>query len=269
MSRLVAMSNATRLNIPRPPWTALGRHLESACRKALYEFKLVDGVEKLAIALSGGKDSIALLTLLAAISGRGMGPWELHAIHVSGEFSCGPGIGVEPLRQLCESLGAQFHLCLSSQKLETLECYSCSRERRRLIFQKALELGCTTVAFGHHQDDNVETALMNLLGKGEFAGHLPKIHFHAWDITLIRPLIFLKEDQIRQFAQMYGFARLTCQCPVGQTSRRKQVKQLLEQIQELYPDAVSNISQSILREGSQKAARHAASASTPLVGDQS
>jgi tRNA 2-thiocytidine biosynthesis protein TtcA len=238
-----------------PPWSALGRHLESACRKALYDFQMVEGVERLAIALSGGKDSLTLLALLCAISGRGLGPWELHAIHVSGEFSCGPGIGLQLLEDLCGRLGVTLHICSSKQKLETLECYSCSRERRRLIFTKAQELGCTAVAYGHHRDDNIATGLMNLLGKGEFAGHLPKIHFHAWNMTVIRPLIYLEEASIRRFAEQQGFARLSCQCPVGQTSRRRQVRDLLAQIEALYPDAPGNISQAILRDGSQRALR--------------
>jgi tRNA 2-thiocytidine biosynthesis protein TtcA len=224
-------------------------------RKALYDFAMVEGVQKLAIALSGGKDSLTLLSLLSAISGRGMGPWELHAIHVSGEFSCGPGVPMAVLSQMCQELGATLHVCTTNQKLATLECYSCSRARRKLIFEKAKELGCTAVAFGHHQDDNVETALMNLLGKGEFAGHLPKIHFHAWEMTVIRPLIYVSEALIRRFAEMYGFARLTCQCPVGQRSQRRQVEELLEQIEQLYPHARDQMAKAILRDGSQRALR--------------
>ena len=84
--------NVIRLPIARPPWTKLGKKLESMCRKALYDFSLLEGVERLAIALSGGKDSLTLLYLLKAISGRGFPKLDLHAIHVTGEFSCGPGI---------------------------------------------------------------------------------------------------------------------------------------------------------------------------------
>ena len=153
-----------------PPWTQGGRKLESMCRKALYEFGLLEGVEKVAIALSGGKDSLTLLYLLKAISGKGFPPFELMAIHVVGPFSCGAGVSEGFLRGICEGLGVPLVVATSQQKLEDLECYSCSRERRRLIFDAAKAAGFTTVAFGHHREDNAETLFMNLLHKGSSRG---------------------------------------------------------------------------------------------------
>lgn len=247
------LKNSSFLAIARPPWTGLGRRLESMCRKALYDFKLVAGVEKIAIALSGGKDSLTLLFLLHAISGRGFPPFELHAIHVGGEFSCGAGVNENFLRRICEELGVNFIVCMSSQKRETLECYSCSRERRKLIFEAAKNVGATTIAFGHHRDDSIQTLLMNLLHKAEFAANLPKVPMHDYGVTIIRPLIFISEQEIREFAKLYGFARILCQCPVGQNSMRKQVEHLLVQIEELFPNARSNIALASLVHGTQKA----------------
>src|SRR4029078_1250981 len=92
----------TYLPIACPPWTKLGQKIESMCRKALYEFELLKGVDKLAIALSGGKDSISLLFFLHAISGRGFPPFEIHAVHVGGPFSCGAGVGKSYLQEICD-----------------------------------------------------------------------------------------------------------------------------------------------------------------------
>lgn len=247
------MLTQVKLPIARPPWTGLGKRLESMCRKALYEFSLLGDVKKIAVALSGGKDSLTLLFLLKAISGRGIQELDLHAIHVDGEFSCGAGVSESYLRGICRELNVPFITCQSKQKREKLECYSCSRERRSLIFNAAKEAGIQTIAFGHHRDDSIQTLLMNLLHKAEFAANLPKVPMHDYGVTIIRPLIYISENEIREFAKQYGFARIVCQCPVGQNSMRKQTAQLLEQIEDIFPNARENLSQASLQYGSDKA----------------
>ncbi|MFS8563434.1 MAG: tRNA 2-thiocytidine biosynthesis TtcA family protein [Rhabdochlamydiaceae bacterium] len=243
------------LPIAKPPWTTLGKKLESMCRKALYQFNLLDESGKVAVALSGGKDSLALLYLLKAISGRGFPVLDIHAIHVSGEFSCGASVSEQFLRPICEALGVNFILKHSTQTRENLACYSCSRERRKLIFEAAKEVGIHTIAFGHHRDDSIETLLLNLLHKAEFAANLPKVHMHDYGITIIRPLIFIAEKEIISFAKLHGFARITCQCPVGQISMRKKVKDLLHSVEEIFPNTRENLSQASLHYGSTKAAQ--------------
>ena len=241
--------------IARPPWTSLGKRLESTLRKALFDFKMLEGVTKLAIALSGGKDSLALLFLLKAIAGRGFPDFDLFAIHVSGEFSCGAGVDADYLRAICKEIEVPLQICTSTQKLETLECYSCSRERRTLIFDAAKSVGAETIAFGHHRDDNAQTVLMNLLHKAEFAGNLPKIHMHEYKVTIIRPLIYITEQDLRTFAKQQGFARIVCRCPVGQNSLRKKTDLLLDEIETIFPNARANIAKAGLLYGSQKAAK--------------
>lgn len=247
--------NFMSLPLARPPWTTLGKRLESTLRKALFDFEMLKDVSKLAIALSGGKDSLTLLFLLKAIAGRGFPDLDLYAIHVSGEFSCGAGVNEDYLREICKELGVHFMTRSSTQKLETLECYSCSRERRRLIFEAAKSVGAHTIAFGHHRDDLAQTVLMNLLHKAEFAGNLPKIHMQEYGVTIIRPLIYIAEQDIRTFSQQQGFARIMCRCPVGQHSMRKQTEQLLKEIEDIYPNARENIAKAGLLYGSQKAAK--------------
>lgn len=238
---------------PKPPWTTLGKKLESTIRKALFDYKMVEGVDKIAIALSGGKDSLTLLCFLKAISGRGFLPFDLTAIHVEGEFSCGANVGAGYLETICDQLEVPLIKCQSTQKLETLECYRCSRERRSLIFDAAKRVGASTVAFGHHRDDNAQTVLMNLLHKAEFAGNLPKLLMKDYGVTIIRPLIYLSEEQIRTFAQQHGYMRVVCSCPVGQVSMRKKVKDLLQGMEELFPNACENLAQASLQYGSDKA----------------
>ena len=241
------------LPIAQPPWTTLGKKLESMCRKALYQFNLLDQSNKIAIALSGGKDSLTLLYLLKAISGRGFPPLEIYAIHVAGEFSCGASVSESFLRPICEALEVNFILKQSAQKREDLACYSCSRERRKLIFDAAKEVGVHTIAFGHHRDDSIETLLLNLLHKAEFAANLPKITMYDYGVTIIRPLIFISEKDITAFAKLHRFARITCQCPVGQNSMRKKVKDLLNSVEEIFPNTRENLSQASLQYGSSKA----------------
>lgn len=241
--------------LAKPPWSSLGKELESKLRKALFDFDLIDkGMSHLAIALSGGKDSLALLFLLHAIRGRGFPLFEIHAIHVDGEFSCGAGVDAGFLKRLCAELEVNLIIRSSTQKLEDLECYRCSRERRKLIFEAAKEVGATTIAFGHHRDDSAQTLLLNLLHKGEFAANLPKVHMQRYGVTIIRPLIYIDEESIRAFANHYGFARISCQCPVGQKSKRKKVEQFIQELETHFPNARSNLSKAGILYGSQKAA---------------
>lgn len=244
-----------KIPIAKPPWTKLGKKMESAIRKALYDYEMLEGASKVAIALSGGKDSLSLLYLLKAIAGRGFPDVEIHAIHVHGAYSCGAGVNIGYLRAICRELGVNFISRESHQKLETLQCYSCSRERRKLLFEAAKSVGATTIAFGHHRDDNAQTILMNMLHKAEFCGNLPKLHMQNFGVTIIRPLAYLSEDDIRNFAKMHGFARVMCRCPVGQDSMRRKVDDLLKEIEVLYPNARENITRAGLFYGSDKAKR--------------
>ncbi len=235
------------------PLTKLGRRLESMTRKALYDYKMLEGVTRLGIALSGGKDSLSMLHLLKVIMGRGFPDLDIIAFHVSGEFSCGAGVHEGFLRSFCDALGVKLVVRESTQKLETLECYSCSRERRRLLFGAMHEHGVDTIAFGHHRDDNAQTALMNLFHKASFEGLQPTITMHAYGVRIIRPLIYVSEDDIRTFAQQRGYARTMCRCPVGQNSLRHQTETLLADTEGMYPNIRANVSMAALRHGTKKA----------------
>lgn len=239
--------------IASPPWTGIGQRLESLVRKALHDYQMLEGSDKISIALSGGKDSLSLLFLLKAILGRGFPARKLVALHVSGEFSCGAGLPQGYLKKICDELDVPLIVRESTQKLESLECYSCSRDRRSLLFEAAVEAGAPIIAFGHHKDDSVETLLMNLLHKGEFAALLPSLEMVHYGVRIVRPLIFAAEEELRTFATQYGFSRITCQCPVGARSKRREVKDLLSQLQELFPNARDNLARAGLLQGLDKA----------------
>ncbi|MEM1282152.1 MAG: tRNA 2-thiocytidine biosynthesis TtcA family protein [Chlamydiota bacterium] len=239
--------------IASPPWTGNGKRIERKIRKALYEYEMVSNVKHLTVALSGGKDSLTLLFMLKAISGRGFPPFQLSAAHIGGDFSCGAGVNTSYLADICDQLEVPFVIKESNQELETLECYSCSRERRKLLFEAAKDFGADTVAFGHHRDDNVQTLLMNLLHKAEFAGNMPIIHMKKYNTTIIRPMIFVTEEEIVCFAKHHQFMRIMCQCPVGQTSMRKKAEELVREIEDFFPDARHNLSRAALMYGSNKA----------------
>jgi tRNA 2-thiocytidine biosynthesis protein TtcA len=242
--------------IAKPPWTGLGKELESCVRKAIFDFSLIAPEEKkIAIALSGGKDSLGLLFLLSALRNRGFSNFEIYAIHVSGEFSCGAGVDGNFLRKICKQLDVEFIVRESTQKREGLECYKCSRERRRMIFEAAKERGAEKIAFGHHRDDSAQTLMLNLFHKAEFAAMLPKVPMVDFGITIIRPLVYVSENSLKEFAKQYGFQRITCQCPVGQNSKRKTVDQILTEIEEHFPHVRSNLSKAGLIYGSKKALR--------------
>lgn len=230
-----------KLPIATPPWTLLGKELESKIRKALLEYSMIQEGEKIAVALSGGKDSLALLYLLHAIRGRGVPFFDLVAIHVEGVFSCGAGIGSTFLQGICQKMQVPLITQKAEIQKESLECYSCSRERRKLLFEGAKKEGAYKIAFGHHLDDSNQTLLLNLLHKAEFEPLEPRIYFYTYEVTLIRPLIFIEEKKIIQFAEQYGFHRVVCQCPYGQNSQRKKTKQLLERLEQVFPHTSKNL----------------------------
>jgi tRNA(Ile)-lysidine synthetase-like protein len=235
-----------------PPWKGGGKHIESLVRKAILQFSLIEE-DKIAVALSGGKDSLCLLYMLHAINNHGVNPFQLAALHVEGAFSCGAKVQNNFLQKICEELKIPlFVKKLENTSEDSLDCYSCSRMRRKLLFELAHENQFSTIAFGHHREDMNQTLLMNLFQKGEFATMLPKIYMHHYKITIIRPLIYVSEEMIKKFADFYGFLRITCQCPKGQISNRRSTEELIGQIEKKFPHARKNLSNAAFTYGSKK-----------------
>ena len=240
------------LPIAKPPWTKIGKDIEKRVRKAVFENDLCQET-KIAIALSGGKDSLLLLFMLHAISGKGLPPMELTAIHIEGETSCGANIDKSLLQSICKKLHVHF-ICRKMPKLPSdYNCYICSRIRRKLLFATAKEHHISTIAFGHHRDDCIQTLLMNLLHKGEFAGMLAKVPMYRYETTIIRPLLYVAEKDIITFAEKYAFKRVTCQCIKAPFSKRSEIEKYIKLLEATYPHIRSNLFLANCNYGSSKA----------------
>ncbi|PCI78049.1 tRNA 2-thiocytidine(32) synthetase TtcA [Candidatus Aerophobetes bacterium] len=235
--------------------SALERKIESLVRKAVYDFSLLPKDGRIGIALSGGKDSITLLLMLLKLSGRGFGKLDIQAFHVQGVASCGAGLATSALSAICKKLNVPLHILDSQIKEDQLHCYRCSRERRSLIFNAAKAQDIDFIAFGHHKDDQIQTLLLNLLHKAEFATSLPKIRMVDYGITIVRPLLYVDESSIVTWSKQKGFARVTCMCPVGQHSNRRKVQEIIEMLKQTFPNCKTNLFQAAMRYGSNKAIR--------------
>lgn len=232
--------------------STLEKSIESKIRKALYTFQM-NPKGHLAIALSGGKDSLTLLYFLHKIRGHGFENCKISALYVDGAYSCGPGQTKKFLEEFTSALDIDLHVLSSTSNARLPTCYSCSRIRRKILFEKMTELNIDTIAFGHHKDDVIETLLMNFFHKGEFAGMEPNIYFYHYNIRLIRPLYYVEEKEILQFGQQKNFLRFTCMCPVGMHSKRKETKQLVQLIQTKFPHVKANIFHALTEHGKRKA----------------
>lgn len=242
---------------PSSPELYCNKKTLSLVRCAIHKFDLLPASAsltpiKVGIALSGGKDSLALLIALKNISGRGIATLELYALHIGGSVNCGSSLSLVHSKRVCEMLEVPLHV-KTAKKQEKLECYSCARERRRLLFSLADELGITTIAFGHHRDDNAQTLLLNMLQGAKPAGMLPKVPMLHYGITIIRPLILIPESVIISEIQAMKLLRATCQCPVGQRSKRREVKKLIEDLEKKFPLTREHLATVALQWGDQGA----------------
>lgn len=235
------------------PFNPIGKKIESKVRKALFYFDMLKNVDSLAVALSGGKDSLCMLFMLNAIIGRGFDKIDISAIHIDGDFSCGPSCERKFLKDICDDLNIKIYFENLKNNLTNIDCYTCARERRKIIFDIAKKNKIKTVAFGHHRDDSIQTLLMNLFHKAEFEGMMPVLKFKKFDITIIRPLIYVEEEEIINFAKHYEILKTFCKCPIGQTSKRKDVKKIINEIENIFPNIKSNLSQASFVYSSKKA----------------
>lgn len=223
-----------------------GKKIEKKVRKAIFDFQMFKNIKSILVAISGGKDSLILLLMLKKIIGRGFDKLDLFAVHVEKNFS-----NKKCIENICNKLNVKVFFLKSS--LENAKCYSCARERRKLIFNKAKSLNIKTVAFGHHLDDNVETIFLNFFQKGDFEGILAKIKMVKFQTTIIRPLIYVTEKEIISFANKIGCFNNINKCSYENTSKRKEIKNIIKEIEKKFPYVKKNISKAILLHGSKKA----------------
>ena len=211
-------------------------------------FSLIQKGEKVAIGLSGGKDSLALLHLLNGY--REIKAFELVAFHVSPNDN----FPTNELQTMCDALSVPFH----SRKSHLFErlfsgeyknpCAMCARERRGILVQTAKEEGCTSLALGHHLDDALETFLMSLLKEGRCFTLKPYSFMERGGIRLIRPLLSIPEQSLIAFVNRKNLKPVKNPCPIDKKTTREEMKQLLLTLQNLYPDIRQKLTSALYKE---------------------
>jgi len=182
----------------------LEKTIKSRLQKAIYEYGLIEDGDKLLIGLSGGKDSLCLVDLLAKRMKILKPQFTIEALHIRME-----NIEYESdatyLKEFCESRGVPFHIVTIGFNANTdtrkSPCFLCSWNRRKQLFTTAQALGCNKIALGHHQDDIIHTTMMNLFFQGSFSTMPIKLRMRKMPLTIIRPLCLQHETDLQQYAE--------------------------------------------------------------------
>ncbi len=208
--------------------------------KGVVKYRLIDDDDKILVGLSGGKDSLALLELLAKRSRILKPKFSVVAVHVS--MSNIPyQADLDYLRAFAEELGVPFvHYETSfdpSTDTRKSPCFLCSWNRRKALFTVAKEQGCNKIALGHHMDDILETLLMNITFQGAFSTMPPKLMMNKFDMTIIRPMCLVHESDLEELATVRRFRKQIKNCPYEAESNRTDMKGILKQLETLNPEA--------------------------------
>ncbi len=216
--------------------------------KAIVDYEMIADGDKIAVAVSGGKDSLTLLRVLKDRQQFVPIKYELLAVHVDMGYPCQhPKI----LAKYFEGLGINYHIekidILKGKTRKDITCFWCAWNRRKALFETAVRFGCTKVALGHHHDDIIETTLLNLFFNGEISTMSPKQELFKGKIVIIRPLAYVEESLIRRFAKEAAFLHEKCSCPNAVTSKRTKVEQIISDIEKICPDVKKNIFRALKR----------------------
>ena len=216
------------------------RRINQRFAKGVVKYGLIEDDDKILVGLSGGKDSMALLELLALRSRIHKPRFSLMAVHV-GMTNIAYRADLDYLKAYSEGLGVPFvHYETSfdpSTDTRKSPCFLCSWNRRKALFTVAKEHGCNKIALGHHMDDILQTLLMNITFQGAFSSMPPKLVMHKFDMTLIRPLWLVHEADLEELAALQGYRKQVKNCPYETASNRAQMKDVLRRLEELNPEA--------------------------------
>lgn len=236
----------------------LMRRIQKCFNKGVVQYGLIEDGDKILVGLSGGKDSLALLELLALRSRIYKPQFSVVAAHVVMK-NISYESDMDYLRSYAESLGVPF-ICYEtsfdpSTDTRKSPCFLCSWNRRKALFTVAKEQGCNKIALGHHMDDILETLLMNMTFQGAFSTMPPKLVMRKFDMTIIRPMCLVHEADLLQMAAYRGYKKQIKNCPYEKDSNRSSIKEVFHTLEKLNPEAryslwgsMSNIQSDLLPE---------------------
>lgn len=227
------------------------KYIWSKFIKAIKEYDLIQDNDKIAIAISGGKDSLLLAKLFQELQKNGKNNFELEFIAMD------PGYH-EDIRQLLEENCKYLNIPVTIYDSDIFKvadkissdypCYMCARMRRGSLYAKAKELGCNKLALGHHFDDVIETNMLNILCAGNFKTMMPKLRAQNFDnMEIIRPMYFIREESIIKWMSYTGLMPMNCACMVAAKkigSTRYKIKDLIKQLEN---DGFKNVAINIFR----------------------
>jgi len=205
-------------------------------RKAIVEFELIEPKDRILVGLSGGKDSSLLLLSLAQIARHLPFPVEIQAMHIDLGFIEQDKADYSGLKKISDLAGVPFATMREELADDILHnpqqspCSRCSYWRRALIHNYAKDHNFNKVAFAHHLDDAVETFLMGLLYSGQIGTFLPKTYLDRTGVTVIRPLVYLREKDIRGAVKSMGIEVVPSPCPMDGYTKRSEVKELIKEL---------------------------------------
>ncbi len=221
------------------------QHLMGLVRRCADDYAMIEAGDRIAVGVSGGKDSLTLLVLLAGLRKYYPKPFDLHAITIDMGL---PGMDFTPVQQLCESLDVPYTLVktqigevIFDIRKEKNPCSMCAKMRRGALNDVILEKGFNKVALGHDYDDAVETFLLSLFYEGRLSCFQPVTYLSRTGVTQIRPMLYLGEKAVENFTRRQNLPVVHNTCPADKSTKRQEVKDLLVQLQKQYPDLKTKI----------------------------
>ena len=216
----------------------------SEVKKAISDFDMIKDGDKIGVGMSGGKDSIALLFILDLLRRYSHLEFSIHAV----SLDLGWNMDYTPLIEFCEIKNIPFYIektdigeIIFEHRKEKNPCSLCSKMRGGALNKVVKGLGCTSVALGHHGDDAVETLLLNMVYAGKMGTFKPKIYLDRIGLTLIRPMVYLHEDIITSLVKLEKLPVLDNPCPASGITKREDMKDLINSIEDKFPPARANL----------------------------